>query len=373
MRILIALPGLHRLDRGAEIAFIAVANELAKSGDQLTLIGSGSRREGALYRYVKAGSVRREFFERFPTLPVLRNEYCYEEMTYVPELLFRYRPNEYDITVTCSYPFTNWILRRPVWGGSRPPHVFVTHNGDWPPYSIQSTGRRSEFRFFDCDGLICINPDFYERNKKFWNSRLIPNGVDCERFRPGPGGRMAFGLPDDKLVVLMVSALIPNKRIDVGIKAVSQIENAHLVLAGDGPLRDAITATAQELLPGRFTRVSIPPARMPLLYQSADVFLQCSKDEPFPLVFLEAMACGVPIVAHDMPRVRWFVGDNEYLVDMEDPVHVAERIRQAHSRGFSTRDQRIARASSFSWAKVAAMYRQFFQELVSRHKVSPIA
>ena len=47
-----------------------------------------------------------------------------------------------------------------------------------------------------------------------------------------------------------------------------------------------------------------------MLYQAADVFLQCSKDEPFPLVFLEAMACGRPIVAHDVPRVRWFIGDD---------------------------------------------------------------
>src|SRR5664279_3288830 len=144
MRILIALPGIHRYDRGAEIAFIAVAKELAKSGDAVTLIGSGEAREGTPYRFLRAASVRREHFERFPSLPVLRNEYCYEELTFVPQLLFRYRPAEYDITVTCSYPFTNWLLRRPVLSGARPRHVFVTHNGDWPPYSSQTGASRSE-------------------------------------------------------------------------------------------------------------------------------------------------------------------------------------------------------------------------------------
>ena len=365
MRILIALPGIHQYDRGAEIAFIAVAKELAKSGDEVTLIGSGEGRGGAPYRYLRAASVRRERFERFPSLPILRDEYCYEELTFAPELLLRYRPDDYDITVTCSYPFTNWILRRPVFLGHRPPHVFVTHNGDWAPSSAQSGICRSEYRFFDCDGLICINPDFFERNKEFWNCRLIPNGVDCDRFRPGPAHRLKFNLPQDRIIVLMVSALIPNKRIEYGIEAVSRIPNAHLVVAGDGPLRDAIAAAADKLLPGRFTRLLVAPSEMPKLYQSADVFVQCSKDEPFPLVFLEAMACGVPIVGHDMPRVRWFVGEHEFLADMNDPAVIAEAIERASASGATGRDQRISRAAGLSWAKVAGMYRGFFEEVIA--------
>ncbi len=365
MRILIALPGIHRYDRGAELAFIAVAKELAKSGDAVTLIGSGKAREEIPYRFLRAASVPREYFERWPSLPILRNEYCYEELTFVPQLFLRYRPTDFDITVTCSYPFTNWLLRRPVLGGVRPPHVFVTHNGDWPPYSSQTGARQSEFRFFGCDGLICINPDFFERNKNFWNCRLIPNGVDCDRFHPGPQHRKEFNLPEDKLVVLMVSALIPNKRIEVGIEAVSRIVNAHLVIAGDGPLRDTITAAAAKLLPGRFTRLLIPPAQMPKLYQSADVFLQCSKDEPFPLVFLEAMACGIPIVAHDMPRVRWFVGEDEFLVKMDNPAEIAQTIQRAHYSARAGRDRRINKASTLSWPKIAGMYRDFFAQISS--------
>jgi glycosyltransferase involved in cell wall biosynthesis len=361
MRILIALPGLHRVDRGAEIAFIAVAKEFAKAGDTVTMMGSGEIRPGMPYRFLHAASVPREYFETFPALPVLRTEYCYEELTFVPSFLFRYRPTEYDITLTCSYPFTNWVLRRPVLGGRRPRHVFVTHNGDWPPLR-----RESEFRFFDCDGLICINPDFFERNKDRWNSRLIPNGVDSGRFQPGLAQRQAFDLPDDRLIVLMVSALIPNKRIEFGIEAVSRIPDAHLVVAGDGPLRNAISALAAKLLPGRFTVLSVAPERMPTLYRTADVFLQASIDEPFPLVFLEAMACGVPIVAHDTSRVRWFVGDNEFLVDMRDPAAIAQGIERARSSGSAGRQIRVDKAATYSWARIAGLYRNFFREILGR-------
>src|SRR5215470_2934509 len=124
MRVLFALPGLHRHSRGAEVALISVASELARMGDEVTLIGSGEPDPTAPYRFLHAASVRRERFEKFPFGPLLRHEYAYEELTFVPGLLRQYRPQDYEVTMTCSYPFTNWVLRRPHLAGERPPHVF---------------------------------------------------------------------------------------------------------------------------------------------------------------------------------------------------------------------------------------------------------
>jgi glycosyltransferase involved in cell wall biosynthesis len=302
--------------------------------------------------------VRRERFEAFPAIPPFRNEYAYEELTFVPGLLWRLRPSDYDVTLTCSYPFTNWVLRRPVWRRSRPPHVFVTQNGDWPAYATNS-----EFRFFGCEGLICTNPDFYERNKHRWRCQIIPNGVDCDRFKPGPPQRGDFGLPADRLIVLMVSALTPSKRVQAGIEAVSQIPDGHLVVAGDGPLRHGLDATAGHLLKGRFTRVSVTPDRMPDLYRSADVFLHLSQDEAFGNVFIEAMACGLPMVAHDSPRLRWIVGDDEFLLDTSDPAEVARHIGIARAASSGLRQSRVSRAAAYSWPKIAQRYREFLTDV----------
>jgi glycosyltransferase involved in cell wall biosynthesis len=359
MRILIALPGLHRYNRGAEVAFVSIADSLARTGNDVTLIGSGPDRAGAAYKFIHAGSIDRKNFEAFPYFPFLRNECAYEELTFVPGLLNHYHPESYDVTLTCGYPFTNWALRRPRFGRSRPAHIFVTENGDWPAFSSSS-----EYRFFRCDGLVCTNPEFYERNKSRWRSKLIPNGIDCDRFRPGPPQREAFGLPADRLVVLMVSALVPNKRVEMGIEAVSRLPNAHLVVAGDGPLRQTVDANAARLLPGRFTRLTVAPERMAALYQSADVFLHLCKDESFGNVFLEAMACGRPIVAHDCERVRWIVGDNEFLVDTDRAENVAKEIMVAHDAALAGREKRLARALEFSWNKIGVMYRDFFNEVV---------
>lgn len=359
MRILFVLPGLHRHDRGAEIAFISIASELARAGDTVTLIGSGDEREGTPYRFLKAGSIGREKFERFPSLPCLRDETGYEELSFVPGLMRQFRPRDYDITLGCSYPFTNWVLRRPTRGG-RPPHVFVTENGDWPAISEES-----EFQFFGCDGLVCTNPEFYKRNKDKWRSRLIPNGVDCERFFPGEGNRTEFGIPSDRLVVLMVSALISSKRVSVGVEAVSRIPDAHLVVAGDGPLRQSVEAEAAKLLPGRFTRLSVPPSKMPLLYRSADVFLHLSKNESSSLAFVEAMACGLPVVAHDAPQMRWIAGDDEFLHDTEKPEDIAAQITKARIKDVNRRERRLAKAENFSWRKLSIQYKEFFEEIVS--------
>jgi glycosyltransferase involved in cell wall biosynthesis len=138
-----------------------------------------------------------------------------------------------------------------------------------------------------------------------------------------------------------------------------------LVVAGDGPLRDEVADAAAQLLPGRFTRLSVAPERMPVLYRSADVFLHLSKEESFGNVFLEAMACGLPVVAHDSPRVRWIVGDDEFLVDTEDIAAIARHIELAGDAGPSKREARSRKVAAFSWPRIGKMYRQFLGEIVA--------
>ena len=358
VRILLALAGLHRVDRGAEVAFISVGRELARAGHEVTLIGSGPPRSVDPYRFIHAPGVSRQRFERFPSLPLVRNETAWEELSFVPGLLAKYRPRDFDITATCAYPFTNWALRRPVFGGKAPPHVFITQNGDWP-----ATSNNAEYRFFDCDGLVCTNPDYFERNRERYRTALIPNGVDLKRFRPGQAERERFGLPSGPLV-LMVSALIASKNVADGIAAVSRIPDATLVVAGDGPLRDELKRLAAQVLPGRYHQLSVAAADMPALYRSADLFLHLSLEESFGNVFVEAMASGLPIVGYDVPRSRWIVGDKAYFADPSRPDGVIASVRAALATGPGMGERMRERSQQFGWPAIAERYADFFSELL---------
>jgi glycosyltransferase involved in cell wall biosynthesis len=359
LRVAFCLPGLHRVVRGAEVAFESIARALAKRGDfQVTAIGSGDERAGEPYSFLHAPCRPREKFEKWPSIPLFRTDSHYEEATFVPSFLRAFQPHDYDIVVTCSYPFMNWAVRATRRGRPRPLHVYVTQNGDWPLY-----GSSWQTRPFRCDAIVCTNPDYYDQHGTRWPSRLIPNGVDTDVFCPGPSQRELFGLPKDVRVVLMVSAFIPSKRVLEGISAMAGVPDAHLVVAGDGPLREQADQRAKELLDGRFHRLRVSRERMPALYRSANLFLHMSLDEPSANAYIEALASGLPIVTHDRRVTRWTLGDHAALVDSEDLPAVTEAVTRVLAAPPDTRPAVDEARRRFAWRSIGGDYADFFREL----------
>ncbi len=363
IRVAFVLQGLHRVTRGAEVAFESVASELAMiPGFDVTLIGSGQSRPGQRYRFIHSPCTPRERFEHWPKVPPMRSEYIWEEATFVRRLGRAYDPASYDATVTCSYPFVNWLLRaKKRRDGGRPIHLFVTENGDWP---VQA--RKREYRWFGCDGLICINPVMHERNKDRYKSWLIPNAVDLSRFEGVPPDRAEFGMPTSGKVVIMVSALIGSKRVLEGVRAVAAMEDVHLMVVGDGPLREQVDAEGKQLMGTRFRRTTIPFDRMPTLYRSADALLHMSKDEPFGNIYVEALAAGTPVVTHDWTSTRWLFERHAELVDTDNPEAVRAGIRKAIEENSPVaaagRLELVQRR--FTWRAVADGYAQCLRTLL---------
>lgn len=361
MHLLFALPGLHRVQRGAEVVFESVAQEIARQGrHQVTMLGMGEPLPERAYDFHRVPAVSRSRFEHWPKLPFLRHEFMYEELTFAAALLGNPVLGKADITMTCSYPYTSWALRRARKGGRRTPHVFVTQNGDWP---AQRSG--PEPRFFSCDGLICTNPVYFQRNRKRWRAALIPNGMNPERFHPGPGDRSSFDLPAGHKVVLMVSALDPGKRVLEAMRAVALVKDAFLMVAGDGPLREQVDALAAELLPGRFHRGTFRYEEMPALYRGADVFLHTKILESFGNVYVEALASGTPIVAHDDEVTRWILGNHATLVDSTSERMLADAIAGALKAGRGNGEAAAAWArTTYAWPAIAGKYLDFFEHVL---------
>jgi glycosyltransferase involved in cell wall biosynthesis len=140
---------------------------------------------------------------------------------------------------------------------------------------------------------------FYEADRE--KLHIVPNGVNVQHFTPkGKSARRQWGLAKEDKVILFVGALVPRKRPDLLIEILSSMPAPwKLLMVGRGALRGKLEARAAALQLQdrvRFTGY-IPYPSLPAIYRTADVLALPSSYEGLPKVVLEALACGVPVVA----------------------------------------------------------------------------
>jgi glycosyltransferase involved in cell wall biosynthesis len=142
---------------------------------------------------------------------------------------------------------------------------------------------------------------------------VVPNGVSITRFVRDRAGAAAFraglGIPEDAPVVLLAAGHRREKRHDRFISLVERLQQAGVaawgVMAGGGPLLEQTRSLAAASPVAERLRVAGPLVDMPAAYSAADVAVLVSDDiETFPLSFLEAQACEVPVVGMDTGGVR---------------------------------------------------------------------
>jgi glycosyltransferase involved in cell wall biosynthesis len=152
---------------------------------------------------------------------------------------------------------------------------------------------------------------------------LLPNVVDTESFRPDgrPGSK-------DEFVILGVGSLEPVKRFDRLLEIAADLRGRtnrviRVVIAGDGTQRDSLAALAEQTRRKGVKVDMVGRVGDPLkLYQSADVLLLASDREGTPNVVMEAMACGLPVVATNVGGVSDLVknGETGFLFEPGDTV-----------------------------------------------------
>jgi glycosyltransferase involved in cell wall biosynthesis len=130
--------------------------------------------------------------------------------------------------------------------------------------------------------------------------RIVPEGIDLAHWR-----RLAARVPqsNDGATILCVARQYPRKHVADLLRALPAVRRAvpraRALIAGDGPEHTALLALAAELRLGDaviFTG-ALPDDQLALLYRQADIFCLPSVQEGFGIVFLEAMACALPVVA----------------------------------------------------------------------------
>lgn len=194
-------------------------------------------------------------------------------------------------------------------------------------------------------------------------------GLDRDRFHPlGRAecrARLAaeFGIPaDGGPLVASVGALIPRKGQAFVIEALTTLPGARLVLVGTGPDKAMLEKLATDL--GVADRVhllgSLDHAMLPVVLSAADAMALPSASEGLANAWVEALACGTPLVITDAGGARELVRDeNAGLIVERSAAAIAKGIKAVLARGASP-EMVAAAVSQFSWQANAARLAEIY-------------
>jgi glycosyltransferase involved in cell wall biosynthesis len=149
---------------------------------------------------------------------------------------------------------------------------------------------------------------------------VIPNGIDAEVFKPASAGareaaRAALGIPRDGLVIGGVGRLVAQKNFALFLEVAARVLAGHpsvfFVIAGTGPEEEELKARAVALGIEEQVRFLGHVSDRLALYHAFDALLMTSDFEGTPMVLLEAMSCGLPVVASAVDGIAEVCSDGK--------------------------------------------------------------
>jgi len=202
---------------------------------------------------------------------------------------------------------------------------------------------------------------------------VIHNGVDVDDFRLMPRGnafRARFGIDADAVTLVSIGRLVGLKGLRVVIEAMATLPGVHFIIAGDGPEQPRLQAQAAAL--GVAARVHfagrVAHSDLPRLLADADIFVQPSvSEESFGISLVEAMACGLPVLASRLGGMLEIVvpGETGELLAAGDvPVWREAMGRLAADATLRTRlgqAGRIRAENHFTWAANARQLEELLE------------
>lgn len=206
--------------------------------------------------------------------------------------------------------------------------------GEGPTYTVVSPQLREEIDSFGVSDAVCV-----------------PNGLSTPERDGLDPIRAEFDVPADATVVFSIGSHTPQKRPVLCARYLDALcrsrPDVHAVIAGDGPLHDAVTdAAASERV---HVRGYISDREKWRWFADADIFASLSAYEGMPVAALEALSFGVPVLLSDIPAHRALLEHDEggRLVD-DSPAAVEDAVAEL-------RDNDV-RTSLPGWDEVADAY-----------------
>lgn len=201
---------------------------------------------------------------------------------------------------------------------AKPPKIVFSNGGAIPATELPR-----------CDFVQEHTPRNFERSAR-GKAFMIPHGVDTRRFHPGVSTtfRQRHNIGAHEFLVLSVGTIgINHKRMDHVIREVAPLSQARLVIVGqESAETPAIKALGRDVLGERVVFTKLAHEELPQAYAAADAFVLGSLFETFGIVYIEAMAMGLPVFCTEHPNQRDIVKEGVF-VDMSHPGALTAALR----------------------------------------------
>lgn len=266
------------------------------------------------------------------------------------------------------------------------PHVLTVIGGDiydpskwYSPHQFYPAGLAVRRVLRQATAHVAISTDIAGRTRDYFGFdrpiEVIPLGIREPEFQSG--SRQALGMEASGKYITAVGRLVRRKDYPTLLKAVRTLnrDDTHLMLLGDGPERDNLAELAREL--GIADKVHLKGfVSDELKYQileNSDLFALISLHEGFGVVYLEAMYCGLPVIAADQGGQVDIMKDGETgrLVPIGDENAIAQSLREYLDDAELARrvgDRNKLRFRDFSISSLAQRYEDVFEATCSAWK-----
>jgi glycosyltransferase involved in cell wall biosynthesis len=291
------------------------------------------------------------------------------------------RERRIDAVVTVGAGDKMFWGRLAAWRAGVPVVLSALHSTGWP----DGVGKLNRLLTPLTDAFIGVaeaHGRHLIENERFPTEkvRVIPNGVDVERFRPQPEARLRLrselGLPECAPVCGIVAALRPEKNHMLFLRTADLVRNklpeAHFLIVGDGPERARLEHAAREARFGENMRFLGTRGDIPEILGALDLFALTSHNEANPVSILEALATGVPVVSTRVGSVAESVepGVTGFLAEPGDAEELARHwlallsdSQAAVQMGLAGREKVVAR---WSLERMVGGYEELIREIYER-------
>ncbi len=270
------------------------------------------------------------------------------------------------------------------------PHVLTIIGGDiydpskwYSPHRNPILKRTVRSVLHKADFHTAISCDIERRARDIYGFKrpieVISLGITEPSFEPR--SRQDLGLRPDVTYIISVGRIVRRKDYPRLLRALQKVErdDVHLLILGDGPQRSDLETLSTEL--GIADRVCfrgfVPDEEKYQLLAAADVFVLASLHEGFGLVYLEAMHCGLPIIASRTGGQEDFLteGETGFLIPVEDEVALANALRRVLDEPelratFAEKNRELVK--SYYASAAAARYAKFFELACGVSNAEPV-